>query len=108
MRREELKKLAIDIVEGRVFGTWNISSEEKNLIPMIFLPLNFIDERQFRRLKSRKIVHAYEHLDRAGPRTVNGYPIFFSCKFLTRKDWKRVVRYIRRYKRMRERFLKEV
>lgn len=108
MRREELKKLAIDIVEGRVFGTWNISSEEKNLIPMIFLPLNFIDEKQFRRLKSRKIVHAYEYLDRAGSRTVNGYQIFFSCKFLTRKDWKKVVRYIRRYKKMRERFLKEV
>ena len=108
MRRTELKRLAVDIVEGKVFGTWNIPSEDRNLVPLIFVPLCFIDEKQFRKLKSRKVAHVYEYLYKAGPRSVNGYPIFFSCRFLTRKDWKKVVRYIRRYKRMREKFLKEV
>lgn len=30
-------------------------------------------------------------LDKAGPRTVNGYPIFFSCQVVHRDDWAVIV-----------------
>jgi len=32
----------------------------------------------------------YEHLSKAGPRSINGNPCFFSCRILSVSDWARV------------------
>jgi hypothetical protein len=31
----------------------------------------------------------YEWMEKAGPRSVNGYPTFFSCRLLHKEDWER-------------------
>lgn len=43
----------------------------------------------------RDIGMIYEDMDKALPRTVNGYPMFFSCKILNKKD---SIRFIEIYK----------
>jgi hypothetical protein len=35
----------------------------------------------------------YEYLDKRGPMTVNGYPTFFSCSFLTAAEYAKVIDY---------------
>ena len=105
MKLAELKKLAVDIVEGKVFGTWNIPSYDQHLVPLIFVPLSFMDAKQLKKLKRRKVVHVYEYLDKAAPKTVNGYPIFFSFRLLKKRDWKRLVRYVKRFEKMKKEFL---
>ena len=32
----------------------------------------------------------YEYYDKAGPRAINGYPIFFSCNMMSADDYERV------------------
>lgn len=44
----------------------------------------------------------YEHYDKAGPRSVNGMPIFFSCQTLSKNDWKRCIKAITRELERRE------
>jgi hypothetical protein len=35
---------------------------------------------------SKSIGMVYEYFDKAGPRAINGYPMFMSCAFLNQKD----------------------
>jgi hypothetical protein len=47
----------------------------------------------------------YEYMDRAGPRSINGMPMFTSCKFLTQAEYKEVCEYIQEIKKIRQSFL---
>ena len=101
MTDEELKVLAVDIVDRRVFGSWMVPKDQPSLIARIFLPLSV-------GAASKRPGDAscfYEYLDRAMPISVNGYPAFFSFKFLTVEDWERLVPMIERYKSMKQEFL---
>lgn len=42
----------------------------------------------------------WEYLAQAGPRSINGMPMFFSCRFMHREDWQRA---LAAYERERER-----
>jgi len=82
----ELEKLAQDIVGGRVFGSWDI--DDLGMVRMVFLPLAFVDKDFSDRMKAANIVHIYEYVDKAGPRSVNGMPIFMSMNLLDETDAK--------------------
>ena len=49
----------------------------------------------------------YEDHSKAGPTSINGYPIFMSCKLLSKDDTKRFLDIYRKYEKMREEFEKE-
>jgi hypothetical protein len=100
--KEELKQLAMDIVEGRVFGTWNLSKQEE--IAMSFMALLFAGPEQAQSAIDREVVHIYEYLDKAEPRYVNGKPIFFSHHELTKQEIEVLNPLIDRLQKMREEF----
>jgi hypothetical protein len=78
---EDIKKLAVDIFEGRVFGSWCIpESELSNVLHLVFLPLAFTDRDQI----PKNTAHFYEYLRESSPRGINGYPSFFSVRFMSR------------------------
>jgi len=80
---EELERLAWDIVGGQVFGTWMIPPSEIHFHFMIFA---FMDTENRKELDHNNIVHAYEYMDKASPRGVNGKPVFFSAQMLDKQD----------------------
>jgi len=43
----------------------------------------------FQEVRLQNLGVIYEHYSKAGPRSVNGQPIFFSCCILSRSDWQR-------------------
>jgi hypothetical protein len=43
----------------------------------------------FTATRLRNLGCLYEHLSQAGPRSINGYPIFWSVRILNRDDWQR-------------------
>lgn len=45
MNESQQKKLAIDIVERRVFGTFNMKIHELDMLPLIFMPIVFINDK---------------------------------------------------------------
>ncbi len=82
----ELETLAWDCVAGKVFGTWEPNSE------MSFLILRLLDHEHITSLKRNNIAQAYEYLDKAGERSVNGMPSFLSCHYLDRHDWSELLK----------------
>ena len=50
------------------------------------MPVTFMDEKQVKKIEEDKVVAFYEYLDKAGPRAINGYPIFMTMKTITKDD----------------------
>lgn len=97
----EAREIALDIVAGRVFGSWAVPEHDTQLLGAIFPPLI---------LGARLPPNAgalYEYLNNAGPRAINGYPIFFSCRVLTVDDLGLVQKHVDTLKKQREEFLEE-
>lgn len=84
----EITQLAIDVLAGTVYGTWNQRVFDE--IETVFLVLAFAGKDLAKELERDDILHVYEHISQAGPRSVNGLPSFLSCKFLSRDDSKRL------------------
>ena len=105
MRTEqELKQLAIDIIEGKVFGTWNLKHPED--VGSIFMGMIFLDSEQKKKLVSDNIVHFYEYLDKAGPLSVNGMPTFFNMHLLAEEEVDILQSLIEQFRKQKEVFLK--
>lgn len=101
MSIQELKSLAFDITEGRVFGTWNMSDAQLKNVPLVFMPVAFGG------MPPGCAMHIYEYVDKAGPRSINGMPQFFSYRFITRDDWKVVVGMLQKLEAQRKAFMEE-
>jgi len=96
MTNQELVKIAEDIHAGQIFTDRHIApGVRQEMVPMIFLPIALADAKMAKRIKKDKPALVYEYLDKAGPRGINGYPIFMSCRFLNKEDndkvWKAYV-----------------
>jgi len=90
MRTEEqLRILAIDIYKGQIFGTWQIERRED--VRMVFMAAAFMDKKMAKKLKAENIVHFCEYLDKAGPRSINGMPSFFSMQTISKSEWDFIV-----------------
>ena len=98
MREEkELRQLAIDIVENKVFGTFHMNKCEISNMSAVFIPISFMNDEQRKEMSDNKVVHLYEYYDKAGPRSVNGMPIFMSMMNIVEEEWKKIVKYIAEY-----------
>jgi hypothetical protein len=98
--KPNLRSLALDIVEGKVFGSWEIRNPNTDL-KLVFMVLLFCKNEDI----PKDIGAIYEYMDRAGPRAINGMPTFFSCRFLTQAEFKEVCGYTQEIKSLRQSFL---
>ena len=87
---EEIKTLALDLFQTKIFiATMIKQDQQEHLIPMIFMPIAFADKKLIDELLRVDGI-PYEYMDEAAPRSINGYPCFFSMHYLSRTDYKRV------------------
>lgn len=88
---EKLRQFVDDFVSNRIFTSAHLRDVEVDLLPMIFMPiaLGCFAKVQPDTLKNIGVV--YEYLDKAGPRSINGKPVFFSLNMLHIEDWKRAL-----------------
>jgi hypothetical protein len=100
---KELKRLAIDIVEGKVYGTFCMNEYDIELLTAIFMPIFFMDEEQRNEL-CKDLAHIYEYIDHAGPRSINGHPMFTSMRTLNKQQWAKVCEYIKEYLKIKGAF----
>jgi len=107
MKEKELRQLAVDIAENKVFGTFHMNKCEIANISMVFMPLAFMADEQKQKMSDNKVVHLYEYYDKEGPRSVNGMPIFMSMNNIVSKDWKKIVKYIGEYEIKKKSFLEK-
>lgn len=98
MTKEELKAVALGIIEHRIFTDRHIApADYAQMVPMVFLVLAFSDTAAMESIE-RSIggpPHlVYEDMAKAGPRGVNGYPSFMSACFMNETDAKEVWRLV--------------
>jgi hypothetical protein len=86
---EEIETLAQDVAAGLVFGSWQLQPGDPIL--SIFMPLAFMDKSDTEKCKEAGFEHCYEYIDKASPRSVNGFPCFFSFNWITREDFHRML-----------------
>jgi hypothetical protein len=91
---DELNTLALDIVSNQVFTSSMVRDERD--IPLAFMILSLLDRRTIRYLRWIGAHLLYEYYDKAMPRSVNGYPCFFSMNILDKNDTDRLYEKIRR------------
>lgn len=102
MTNEELKNLALDISEGKVFGSWMIPEEQQErLFPVIFMPLALGAGDKL----PDDVWALYEYHDKSGKTSHNGYPNFMSFKFLTKEDVEKLQPMLTQLQEMKRTFL---
>lgn len=87
---KEIKELALACRAGSVFGTWNIPPQQQQMSGSVFMTLLFMSSIGHKRMKRDGIIHVYEFLSEAGPRSINGMPTFMSHRSLNGDDTKRL------------------
>lgn len=103
MNSEEIRKLALDIVEERIFGSWMIPEAElDDTLAIVFMPLALGGEKH---LPIEASV-LYEYIDKSDHRTSKGYPIFTSMKVLTKSELIELIPLVSKAKLLKEDFLK--
>lgn len=91
MKPEEIKQLATDIFLNKVFTSRHIAPQEAaSTVGMVFIPLALGGLSNCSKSYIKDIGMMYEYLDKAGPRAINGYPIFTSVRLASLKDSEKV------------------
>jgi hypothetical protein len=102
MLEVERRQLALDIMDGKIFATWNIKpSDGKDMIGAIFMPLALGAKLP------KGVAHLYEYLSAAGPRSINGYPIFTSLRILLKEDAEAIFPMLAELEKQRKAFVNE-
>lgn len=97
LKDDELKKFIREFLSGAIYTSAQVT--EMNILTMVFMPLALGALSQWEEEEVEKIGILWEYLDQAGPRAVNGCPIFFSMYMMHREDWKIAARVIDREQR---------
>ena len=81
MSEDDIKDTAEGLVKGRIFAASSAPPELWTAVfPIIALGgLSDIDPTT--------VGDIIEDISKAGPRSVNGYPVFFSCRVVHKDDW---------------------
>lgn len=85
--------IARGLAEGRIFCDRQIS--QYTSIEMVFMPLIFMDEKTRKEFIDDPPGIIYEYMSEAGPRAINGMPMFTSCRMLNKGDTEKMLRIFR-------------
>jgi len=87
LSEQEIGQLAKDIAMNLVFTSDHVRREERdNILGMVFMPIALGGLSDLSEEARKDVGMVYEYYDKAGPRSINGYPIFFSFRIVNVKD----------------------
>ena len=92
MDKKEIAKLALDTFQGKVFTSDHIELDKQlDMLPLVFLPLGFMDEKGQNELMAKQPSMFYQFLAEAGPTAVNGYPSFMTFNVLNKAEHRQFI-----------------
>lgn len=81
-RTARLTQFVLNVCDGQIFTSLQV--DEHTPIHFVFMVLALMTEPP-----PEDTAIAWEYLSQAGPRSIDGYPCFFSCHFMNKEDWER-------------------
>lgn len=102
LSEEEIRELARKLHHGHLFTDRHLRSP--NELTMVFMVVGFMDRDQIEKLFKDygENLMIYEELDKAGPRSVNGLPMFMSAKFVHEDDARAALELAQRFREAEE------
>jgi hypothetical protein len=91
---QEIKALAREWCEGRILFSTQVPKE---IISMVFMPIIFLNEEQRQELIAENVFAFYGKMADAGPRGINGYPIFWTMYRISEDDYNKLRQYAKEY-----------
>lgn len=102
MDNKELRQIAIDIYEGRIFTNRHCSGDEAK---HVFMVIGLGGFKDMTKEKIENIGLIYEYMSEQGPRSWNGKPMFMSCRTLTKAETEKMFKFFEEYKAMKQEFM---
>lgn len=101
----ELKQLAIDIADNKVFTSNQIGEKDSHLLLGCFMPLLFLmnDEKWADWID--KVGLVYESYSKALNTGINGLPCFSSCQILHVDQVEKMEQYMQEYIKLKTEFM---
>jgi len=98
---DELKQLAIDLVEGKVYTDRHVPND---MIGIVFSPIALGAFSDTTDEELDQIGLVYEYLSEAGKNSINGLPIFFSFRVLNKEQTEKLRGFYNQYKVLKNQF----
>lgn len=102
----ERRAIALGMLEGNIFTSLQFPEYEKgDMYGLVFMPIFFGAFSEYTSEEIDDIGFLWEEMSRAGPRSINGYPMFMSFHVCNQNDKAVVLEYYKILKIQREQFL---
>lgn len=88
MSKEEMQTFVREMVQGKIFTSLHV--QDQSLLHLIFMPLCLGALADMSEEYVKEIGIIWEYLSKAGPRSINGYPMFLSMRVMHREDWEKI------------------
>lgn len=99
--KDELRQLVLDTLDNKVFYSTQLS--DKKLIELVFIPIRLGAFQKISKNSVKNVGNIYEYYEHANKhKNIEGFPIFFSCNLLHKKDWEVVQREVNKELKRRE------
>jgi hypothetical protein len=104
MSDAELREFVLGVCDDKVFTSAHLQQREGglDLLRMVFLPLALGAMKEAPEAHIKDVGLMWEWMREAGPRSINGYPMFFSVRFMHQLDWERALPAIKAELKRRE------
>lgn len=89
---EQVVEVAQGLIANKYFLSTQIPEfQQRQLMHMVFFPLSFMKKKDLNDMVTNDVVCLFEETKLAMPRSINGLPMFPSCRQMTREDYNRVM-----------------
>lgn len=89
LTEKEIADLANDLYRCMIFTDRHVQRPED--VPSVFMPLIFMKKDDIEKLKANPPGMIYEYFSEAGPRSINGMPMFMSFRMIGIEDTAKVM-----------------
>jgi hypothetical protein len=103
----DLAQFVLDYCDGKVFTSLDLRGRN-DLLPMVFMVIACGAFAEWKEEDVADIGVIWEYWDQAGPRSVNGFPIFYSAHYMHKDDWEKARKAIPRELDRREQSKKTI
>lgn len=91
LSEEKVLEVARGMLTNIIFSSDSIRPDQrKQLMHLVFMPTAFLSKEDIDKMREEDITMFYEFMDKAGPRAINGLPMFTSMHMVSRADHARI------------------